>query len=149
MADEKLDAGLADAEYEVHKHALAEASTELSNTVAEESVPLVESVETLLFHPHIDPASKVLLLALVWIGQPMTAPQLAKSSGLSKTQIYHALKWFVAHEIVTETMVPDVKNLRFDRHYEITPEARGRFNRIGPKVDRRARAEKASESDGG
>lgn len=141
MADEKLDAGLADAEYE--------ASKELSDTVAEDSVPLVESVETLLFHPHIDPAPKVLLLALVWIGQPMTGPQLAKASGLTKTQVFHALKRFVALEIVTETMVPDVKALRFDRHYEITAAARGRFSTIGPADKDKGKADDEAGDDAG
>jgi hypothetical protein len=147
MTDEKVDAGLADAE-----KAAAEAA-EMGKAAAEfpveDSVPLVESVETLLFHSHIDPAPKVLLLALVWIGQPMTAPQLAKSSGLTKVQVFHALKRFVTLEIVTETMVPDVKNLRFDRHYEITPEARGRFGKIGPVEKDKAPKAKAKAAKAG
>lgn len=87
--------------------------------------PLVETVETLLFHPHLQPRVKILMLQLVWVGQPMTAPALASGTGLSKTEVFHALKRYVAAGIITESMVPTKQPpWRFDRHYTVTAETR-------------------------
>lgn len=140
VTDEPLDAGLADAEmtasqaahdaadpgYMEDEQATQDGWGERINPPDADSIPpLVETVETVLFHPHLQPKAKVLMLALVWIGQPMTAVSLASGSGLTKTEVFHALKHYVDLGIVTESMVPTKQPpWRFDRHYAITGEAR-------------------------
>lgn len=147
MADnlvEKVDAGLADAEKAAAEAAEYEAA---AAEFPDEDVPgLAESLEILLFNPHVQPAPKVLLMSLVWLGQPVTAANLAKGSGLSKTQVFHALKGMVELGIVTETQVPDVKLLKFTRHYSIEPEARSRFGLIGSTTTTEAAAADSDES---
>lgn len=104
--------------------------------------PLVESVETLLFHPQVTPRVKVLMLQMVWIGQPMTAEALASGTGLTKTEVFHALKRYVAAGIVTETMVPTTEPpWKFNRHYTITAEIRAWL------ADRLTRAAAADDAD--
>jgi hypothetical protein len=145
-AEAPLDAGLADAEmaasvaahdaadpgYMEDEQAKQDNWAERTPQPDEQSIPpLVETIETLLFHPHIAPPLKVLLMSLVWIGQPMTAVQLGAGSGLTKTQVFHALKGLVAQGIVTESMVPTkTPPWQFHRHYEIKAADRGRFGEI-------------------
>lgn len=87
--DEKVDAGLAEAQ----KAADDAMAGEIELDVAQrEGLSLVAGLQPILFHPHLAPNVKALLMQLVWLDAPLTAEELEKGTGLTPLSILHNLK---------------------------------------------------------
>ena len=77
---------------------------------AEEQEPNVgvqEAVEALLMHPHLSAEQKVLLMILVWVGRPMTKPDIAEPAAMTVRSVEYAMRLLIKLGLVTEARGPD------------------------------------------
>lgn len=86
-----LDAGLADAEMAAADYREAVDPGYLEDAAAEPN-DLSAFLQSVLFHPHLIPNVKVLLMQLLWLSREVTADDLSKATMLTPLQVQYALR---------------------------------------------------------
>lgn len=77
-----------------------------SDTVKADEPDVWGTVQGLLFHPHLVPNVKVLLLQLAWLDRDLTADDLSKGTTLTPLQVQYALKESIDLGLVTTMKKP-------------------------------------------
>lgn len=111
---DKLDAGLAEVESRAPR---PQDDPEWGRQADSEHVSVVEAMEALLFHEHLSAEQKVLLMILVWKGEPMTGGDLARAAGMTGRSVEYAMRLLVRIKAVTEEEAADPRVKKWVKFY--------------------------------
>ena len=80
-------------------------------------VSVVEAMEALLFHEYLTAEQKVLLMIMVWKGEPMSKEDLGKATGSTARSVEYAMRLLVKIKAVEETEEPDPRVKKWVKFY--------------------------------
>lgn len=89
----------------------------MTENLPSDHVPVVEAMEALLFHEHLTAEQKVLLMIMVWKGEPMAKDDLAKATGSTARSVEYAMRLLIKIKAVEETDEPDPRVKKWVKFY--------------------------------
>lgn len=133
---DRVDAGLADAEYVADARdvvpipvdvAAGDALLAIDDVQVETRRELTqdERTDVVLYNPNINAKTKILMLIMARGTAPWSAEVLAQASGMTRSEVQHALRSVVAVGAVTSSEDPDYDTKKFVTRYRVTSRSVG------------------------